>query len=277
MGCGSSATSMTARRRHVPASWSATRSSTIDGAPYHEIMSFKGKVGRTVEVQASSSRRARSRSSVKVRVELLKPLPMFEQAITDSAKSSNETAARSATSACGRWRRLGSMDAVAEALATGPLKDVDGLVLDLRGRWGGGSSDAAELFLGRHAVVPADPTRRQGHPGQCALAQADRRHHRRRHAQRPRGLCLCPEGKRYPAGRDAHRWRIAGRPRLYAAGRQPARAGGFGCRDRRRCAPGRERRHSRMCRSRSACPTRPGTIHSCDAAIEEMRRILVRG
>ena len=40
------------------------------------------------------------------------------------------------------------MDAVAEALATGPLKDADGLVLDLRGRWGGGSSDAAELFFG---------------------------------------------------------------------------------------------------------------------------------
>ena len=41
-----------------------------------------------------------------------------------------------------------SMDVVAEALAEGRSKDVDGLVLDLRGRWGGGSSDAAELFLG---------------------------------------------------------------------------------------------------------------------------------
>jgi carboxyl-terminal processing protease len=40
------------------------------------------------------------------------------------------------------------MSVVAEALAAGPLKDADGLVLDLRGRWGGGSSDAAELFLG---------------------------------------------------------------------------------------------------------------------------------
>ena len=40
------------------------------------------------------------------------------------------------------------MGAVAEALAEGPLKDAEGLVLDLRGRWGGGSSDAAELFVG---------------------------------------------------------------------------------------------------------------------------------
>ena len=40
------------------------------------------------------------------------------------------------------------MTAVAEALARGPLKDVDGLVFDLRGRWGGGGSDAAELFVG---------------------------------------------------------------------------------------------------------------------------------
>jgi C-terminal processing protease CtpA/Prc len=40
------------------------------------------------------------------------------------------------------------MGVVAEALAEGKLKDADGLVLDLRGRWGGGSSDAAELFVG---------------------------------------------------------------------------------------------------------------------------------
>jgi carboxyl-terminal processing protease len=40
------------------------------------------------------------------------------------------------------------MGAVAEALAEGKLKDADGLVLDLRGRWGGGSSDAAEMFVG---------------------------------------------------------------------------------------------------------------------------------
>ena len=42
---------------------------------------------------------------------------------------------------------------------TGPLKDADGLVLDLRGRWGGGSSDAAELFLGdtpSFRLIPRD-------------------------------------------------------------------------------------------------------------------------
>src|SRR2546423_7126472 len=35
-----------------------------------------------------------------------------------------------------------------EEIAAGKLKDVDGLVLDLRSRWGGTPADAGETFLG---------------------------------------------------------------------------------------------------------------------------------
>ena len=121
---------------------------TIDGAPYHEIMSFKEKAGRTVEVQVRH-RAGAEPVNVKVRVELLKPLPMFEQAIADSATVVERDGRKIGYIHLWTLAAPRSMDAVAEALATGPLKDVDGLVLDLRGRWGGGSSDAAELFLGR--------------------------------------------------------------------------------------------------------------------------------
>jgi carboxyl-terminal processing protease len=119
----------------------------VDGAPYHEITSFRGKVGRTVDVQLRR-RPDTELVSVKVKVELLKPLPMFEQAIADSAKIVERDGRKIGYIRLWTLAAPGSMSAVAEALATGLLRDADGLVLDLRGRWGGGSSDAAELFLG---------------------------------------------------------------------------------------------------------------------------------
>jgi carboxyl-terminal processing protease len=120
---------------------------TIDGAPYDEIMSFRGKVGRTVEVQLRR-RPGADLVSTKIQVELLKPLPMFEQAIASSATMIERDGRKIGYIHLWTLAAPRSMGVVAEALAAGPLKDSDGLVLDLRGRWGGGSSDAAELFLG---------------------------------------------------------------------------------------------------------------------------------
>jgi len=120
----------------------------VDGAPYQEIESFAGKAGRAVAVRLR--RRPGSEPMVvNVPVELLKPLPAFEQAIEKSAAVVERGGRRIGYIRLWTLSAPRSMDVVAEALAEGRLKDVDGLVLDLRGRWGGGSSDAAELFLGR--------------------------------------------------------------------------------------------------------------------------------
>ena len=73
---------------------------------------------------------------------------MFEKAIADSATLIERDGRKIGYIHLWTLAAPGSMSAIAEALAAGPLKDADGLVLDLRGRWGGGSSDAAELFLG---------------------------------------------------------------------------------------------------------------------------------
>jgi carboxyl-terminal processing protease len=120
---------------------------TVDGAPYHEITSFRGKVGRSVEVRLRR-RPGDDPIAVKVNVELLKPLPMFEKAIADSAAIVERNGRKIGYIRIWTLAARNSMGAVAEALAEGPLKDAEGLVLDLRGRWGGGSSDAAELFVG---------------------------------------------------------------------------------------------------------------------------------
>jgi C-terminal processing protease CtpA/Prc len=120
---------------------------SVDGAPYGEIVPFNDKVGRTVEVRLRR-RPGADPIDVKVAVEEIKPLPAFEKAIADSARIVERDGRRIGYIRLWTLAARGSMDAVAEALADGPLKDADGLVLDLRGRWGGGSSDAADLFLG---------------------------------------------------------------------------------------------------------------------------------
>jgi carboxyl-terminal processing protease len=120
----------------------------VDGAPYREIGSFEGKVGRTVEVKLRRKAGAEP-IGVKVQVQSLRPLPAFEKAIEGSAVVTEREGRKIGYIRLWTLSAPRSMDIVAEALAEGPLRDVDGLVLDLRGRWGGGSSDAAELFLGR--------------------------------------------------------------------------------------------------------------------------------
>jgi C-terminal processing protease CtpA/Prc len=120
---------------------------SVDGAPYHEIESFSGKVGKPVEIKLR--RRAEAEPiTLEIKVERLKPLPTFEKAIAESAEMTTRDGRKIGYIRLWTLAARHSMGVVAEALAEGKLKDADGLVLDLRGRWGGGSSDAAELFVG---------------------------------------------------------------------------------------------------------------------------------
>ena len=120
---------------------------SVDGAPYHQITSFRDKAGKQVEVKLRRRPDAEP-MTVKVQVESLRPLPMFEKAIADSAAIVEHDGRKIGYIRLWTLAARNSMGAVAEALVEGKLKDADGLVLDLRGRWGGGSSDAAEMFVG---------------------------------------------------------------------------------------------------------------------------------
>ena len=134
------------------------------------------------------------------------------------------------------------MSAVAEALAAGPLKDADGLVLDLRGRWGGGSSDAAELFLGDTPSFRLIPR-----GGEDILANVRWR--------RPL-VAIIDEGTRSGLEVFAYALKANGIPLVGTRTAGALLAGsayllpddsllemrGFGCRHRRRRAPRRKRR-----------------------------------
>ena len=181
---------------------------------------------------------------MKVQVELLKPLPMFEKAIADSATIVERDGRKIGYIRLWTLAAPRSMSAVAEALADGPLKDADGLVLDLRGRWGGGSSDAAELFLG-----DTPSFRLIARDGEDILANV--RWHRPL-------VAIIDEGTRSGLEVFAYALKANGIPLVgtrtagaLLAGRayllpddSLLELGGFGCRHRRRRAPGRNRRRA---------------------------------
>ncbi|MBK5565796.1 S41 family peptidase [Ensifer sp. SSB1] len=119
----------------------------VDGDPYREIGSFDGKVGSSVEIRLQRERGA-APMSIRVPVEQLRPLPMFERAIGESVTLSERDGHRIGYVRMWTLSTRHGLDIVADALANGALKDAEGLVVDLRGRWGGGPADAAELFVG---------------------------------------------------------------------------------------------------------------------------------
>lgn len=119
----------------------------VDGAPYHEIASFRDKVGRTVEVSLRRNAGAEP-ITVKVAVERLRPLKTFEKAIEASVSVTEREGKRIGYVRLWTLSAPEGLDIVARELGDGRLKDADGMVVDLRGRWGGGPSDAAELFVG---------------------------------------------------------------------------------------------------------------------------------
>jgi len=120
---------------------------TVDGLPYREIGSFADKVGRSVEIRLRRYRDA-APISAKVQVERLRPLPMFERAIDESLALSERDGHKIGYVRMWTLSTRNGLNIVAEALATGRLKNAEGVVVDLRGRWGGGPADAAELFVG---------------------------------------------------------------------------------------------------------------------------------
>ncbi|MDW9528837.1 PDZ domain-containing protein [Sinorhizobium meliloti] len=120
---------------------------SVDGAPYREIESFRGRTGQKVEIRLRRNAGAQP-FTTSVAVERLRPLPTFEKAIENSVSVNVSDGRRIGYLRLWTLSSPDGLDIAARELATGRLKDADGVVVDLRGRWGGGPPDAAELFVG---------------------------------------------------------------------------------------------------------------------------------
>ncbi len=118
-----------------------------DGAAFAEIGSFRGKAGK--DVVLTLRRQADGPElNIKVQVERLQPSEVLLEAISDSIRVVNHNGRRIGYIRIWSYTRSEVRQILANELGGGRLANVDGLVLDLRSRWGGAPADAAEMFVG---------------------------------------------------------------------------------------------------------------------------------
>lgn len=120
----------------------------VDGKPYEPVDSFKGMAGRNAAVQVRREP-DKPRITVDVPVITIEPNDMFRNAIRSSARVFDRDGHRIGYVRLWSYAARGVEQLLSELVSTEPLKDADGLVLDLRSRWGGAPPDAAEMFIGR--------------------------------------------------------------------------------------------------------------------------------
>jgi carboxyl-terminal processing protease len=125
---------------------------SVDGEPYAPLASFQGKVGQDVNLQVRRTAEA-APLSIAVPVETLQPRDVFLDAIRSSARIVEEDGRRIGYLRLWAFAFSGVEDLVMELLASELFKRSDGLVLDMRGRWGGAPADAADIFVGRSPLV----------------------------------------------------------------------------------------------------------------------------
>lgn len=119
----------------------------VDGRPFAPIGSFAGKAGRpsAVELRRDAGGPA---ATLAVTPERIRPNEAFLAAMRDSIRVI--PVGRDRIGYVRLWSYAGwrYQELLEDELAQGRLKDADGLVLDLRGGWGGAQIEYAELFLG---------------------------------------------------------------------------------------------------------------------------------
>lgn len=118
-----------------------------DGATFAEIGSFLGKAGKDV-VLTLRRQIDGPELNVNVRVERLQPSEVLLEAISDSIRVVNRHGRRIGYIRIWSYTRREVEEILANELGGGRLANVDGLILDLRSRWGGAPADAAEMFVG---------------------------------------------------------------------------------------------------------------------------------
>lgn len=123
-----------------------------DGKPFDPIASFTGQAGRTVTLEI---RRHENRPTRDIRVvpEQIRPNAFFLEAMRASARIIEHDNHNLGYIRIWSYARRAYHRLLIEELAEGRLKNVDGLILDLRGGWGGAQPDYAELFVGGAPIM----------------------------------------------------------------------------------------------------------------------------
>jgi carboxyl-terminal processing protease len=123
-----------------------------DGERFDPIASFAGKSGQLVILEV---RRIAGGPTFPVEVvpQRIQPNELFLDALRSSVRVIQRGGQRLGYVRIWSYARRQYHRFLVEELAEGSLRDVDGLVLDLRGGWGGAQPEYAELFVGGAPVM----------------------------------------------------------------------------------------------------------------------------
>ncbi len=119
----------------------------VDGKPYREIASFKGKAGQSVSLKL---RREKGAVPVELVVGVvdIQPRTAFTTAVSASIRTIAFRGAGIGYIRLWSFTSDETLELIKKELGSGRLKHANALVLDLRGRWGSAPPDAAEIFVG---------------------------------------------------------------------------------------------------------------------------------
>jgi len=140
---------------------------SVEGAPFHPLGSFEGRVGRPTSMEVQRTPGPDGRTTLTVVPERIDPGELFLRALRESARVLERGGKRVAY--VHLWSFAGERysELLHELLADEPLHGADALVLDLRGGWGGANPEDLNLFNERVPVlthVLRDGTRRDFDP-----------------------------------------------------------------------------------------------------------------
>jgi carboxyl-terminal processing protease len=125
---------------------------SADGKPFDPIGSFDNKAGEPVRLEV---RRVEAGPTFPVEVvpRRIRPNEFFLSAMRASVRVIEREGRRWGYVRVWSYARRQYHHLLVEELAKGRLKDIDGLVLDLRGGWGGAQPEYAELFVGGAPIM----------------------------------------------------------------------------------------------------------------------------
>ena len=118
----------------------------VDGQPFAEIGSFANKAGQTATMTVRRQAGAEP-IDVNVAVEQIQPGEAFLKAISASVRRLDQNGQRIGYVRLWSYTRDDVTRILYDELGHGRLRDIDGLVLDLRSKWGGAPGDAADTFI----------------------------------------------------------------------------------------------------------------------------------
>lgn len=118
----------------------------VNEKPFHPIQSFDGELGKTVNVRIRRTANSKKELVIKTEPKLLDGATMFLDALQESVEIVNQNNLEIGYVRVWSFAGKQYQAALEQLLLYGRLKDVDALVLDLRGGWGGGNASDLNLF-----------------------------------------------------------------------------------------------------------------------------------